>query len=167
MKVDPKRTAIHEAGHAVMRFIEGFEITEISIVPDDDDNLGYTEGEYILGGVELNLDLDADDEYKPQAYSAVRILVGGIAAEKVFHIDDVKSMAGSLDDLYQAHDIVRSYVNMDEVAQTIDQIIEEVRNALSQPHNARAIKRLSEALLKDRKLSGEDATTIIREVINE
>ena len=165
MEVDPKRTAIHEAGHAVMRYIEGFEITEISIIADDD-SLGYAEGAYILGGVELNLDLDADDEYKSRAYSVVRMLVGGIAAEKVINIDNDQSLAGSLDDLYQAHDIIRNYVNMDEVAQTIDQIIEEVRNTLSQPHNARAIKRLSEALLKDRKLPGEDATTIIREALN-
>ena len=50
MSANLKNIAIHEAGHAVMRFIEGFDITEVSIISDGKHD-GHVEGKNPLFGV--------------------------------------------------------------------------------------------------------------------
>lgn len=163
MEVDLKRTAIHEAGHAVMSYLEGIDIIHIEIIPNEDalDSVRRT-----YGFSEEDFTFDFDDENKDAAIAHTRVSLGGMAAELNYLGDFFED--GIADDLsFALKQITHHCGSNEQIGHELDELIAQVRQTLSEPTNARAIEQLSAALIKDKKLSGEEATTIIREALKQ
>lgn len=153
-------TVIHEAGHAVMCFLEGIKIYKISIMPTGD-VLGYVRHENPLFGRDLGWD---DDQHKDTVFSNVRVLLGGVSAE-LNHFNDIDKedfSEGFGDDLHEAVERLTFYISSNkEIGETIDELIKEVRQTLKQPKCAKTIEALSQALMEKKQLEPEEVKAII------
>ena len=163
MTRNPKNIAIHEAGHAVMRFIEGFDISEVSIISDGKHD-GHVEGKNPLYGIDPREDID--QKYRSQAFACARTWIAGRAAEQSFNIDDEESVELARDDLVKAYNLLSFYTNINEISEVATNMFKDVRSILCKPNYNEAIEQLSKALLKNKRLSGEDATSIIEQAVN-
>lgn len=133
---DYKRTAIHEAGHAVVSHLEGVTPSFITIV---------SRAEY--GGYVLTDNEETPVYSKNDIITRIRVALSGRAAEEVFYGNDDVNL-GSSSDLQQASKLalmVVSALNSDELFIS-DEITEEEKKILNRKANDLLKKEYSKTI---------------------
>lgn len=152
-----RRTAIHEAGHAVAAFaLGGPRVVKVSIL-----NEGTS-----LGRVSLAIPAARWEELRSQADGSatreqveclVTVLLAGIAAERNARLRG--SWRYAEDDLLRAYRHLSRLAGSEEEASAyLGWLLERARNVVAL--HARAVRALAHALLRDGELSGAEAKRI-------
>jgi hypothetical protein len=159
-----RRTAYHEAGHAVMAFELGLSIREVTIVPDDAGNfLGR------VTGTPLGPDVMARfAEYDPDRHLVEQLimfpLAGGIAEQEL--TGQVENL-GDEDDLTNSFDLALRVCGSDEEANLfVEGLWERTRAQIQSPPTWAAVEAVAAALLGQQRLSGRKARAIYRSAQN-
>ena len=144
MDMDLKSTAIHEAGHAVAteRFMLGQ--WETSIVPNHEfGTAGHCTGE----------DNPQDEDLSKEN---VKVYLAGYAALVVAGYSEEESCRGAGDDFEKAIDEIRFISGGD-----LDYWKQQTVAFMSEPANAHAVTALSEALIDNLTLCGDEVFIVI------
>jgi hypothetical protein len=109
--VDPKlrKTAYHEAGHAVTAHELEVKIRQISIIPDD------SYGRVLNNLLVPNPDIDKSDKNRIQMEKNVMIYFAGFIAEKLYH--EKSNITYSKDDIHLAVNLLDFFVSSNEELQ--------------------------------------------------
>jgi len=147
-----KRVAIHEAGHAVMHYLEHVPFESVTIVPDPELRAD--------GAVHPRVGpLSLWDRQRPKT---IRILMGGKVAEEFFTGKPVKRACQG--DLNLAACIADELA--EERASDADALLAAAyvtaRNVLAVASVWAAVEALASALMERRKLSARQAYRVIR-----
>ncbi len=157
-----RRTAYHEAGHAVAAYVLRRRFTNLSIVED----------EYTLGRVsfakhhpKFQPDVMSFDESRSQIERDVMISAAGDAAE--FLLSGRHDWRGAHQDTQNAHDMA-SYLCGDPEEETayVRWLWIRTQNLLRQPIHWRAIEVLAAALLEQERIGQKEARVIIRDAVS-
>jgi hypothetical protein len=149
-------TAYHEAGHAVMRFLLGMSVHEVSVVPNEE-TLGHCTGSSLRAPLDLLVWGDGHRRRKVERYILVS-LAGG-AAEAAFQ--GRYNWRGMELDLDCAIDLALKVCGGEaEAGKFAEWLLERARNLIIQDHTWAAVRRIAAALLKERRLSGRRAKAI-------
>ncbi len=179
-----RRTAIHEAGHAVMQLAgpeKGASITYISIVPRADGSLGFV--------ASFN---DRTSATRDDIYEYVRVALGGRAAEEVtYGKSEVSTGSGgsARSDLAQAtHILLRAlyqhgysessglvWYDVDkiiggllptppEIREELNKLLDTLyREAVSRlKNNQRLLKKVASVLMERQELTGDEVRTLVK-----
>lgn len=145
MGIDQKFTAIHEAGHAVARERARRCQTEMSIVQNHEEGLlGFSSGEYITPHEE--------DEAK----KSVMVSLAGYAALVVAGYGEEDACLGADGDFDDAIDEIRFISGGD-----LDYWKQQTVSFMSEPANAHAVTALSEVLIDNLTLVGDEVSIVI------
>ena len=148
--------ARHEAGHAIQHLLEGDRVRSVAVFPRCDDWLGLT-----LAGRPWAVNRDT----APAADLArARILLAGPLAELLTSARP--ALGAGLDEIVLAHGIACTVAAKLEqpVEAVLLPLLREVVEALLR--NAAALKELTRALLRHRKLKGFELRRLLRAVVD-
>lgn len=161
MSISIKRTAYHEAGHAVMASILRLRCKEISIIPDED----YL-GRFIRGAVR-NIDPECESNQKTRSELerlTMQVLAGNVAEHL---LTGRKCRVGSGDDYHKAVNYLSYVASDEEIPHYLEALWYRTKAKLSVDHQWLAVQRLAEELLKKRRLKSKRIKEIIRQAIDE
>ena len=151
-----KKTAYHEAGHAVGAFAIGRRFNKVTIVPDDD-TLGSLTG--CGWGSKLSPELDEGARLRHRVEAEIILSLAGCVAEA--------KMTGGCDHIGASGDyndavFYASYVtdSTEETEAYIAWLLEKTKNVLSRRWDA--VELLADELIKRREIGYKAAREIIR-----
>lgn len=153
--VDPKlrKTAYHEAGHAVAAHELGVKIRQISIIPDD------SYGRVLTNFLDSNSDVDTSDKNRIQMEKNVMIYFAGFIAEKLY--DENSNITYSKYDFHLAEEHLDSFVSSNEELQKyIDYLWVRTINLFTPMVWAKTSFLVRELLMRKR-LSGKETKDAI------
>lgn len=144
-KTTPRQVATHEAGHAVVAMVMKVKVVSASIVPYTNER-----GDKLAGCVELADMKTVADVCVPS--------MGGAAAEIAFF---GKASFSSFRDVEKAFSAVRENPGPDGVdsSEEVAIYLAHAKNIVVK--NKRAVKKVADALLERKKLSGKQIAAII------
>ena len=154
-----KRTAYHEAGHAVMSFELKLAIKKVSIIPD-----GKIYG-YVKGGKSPD-DIDYVYKAKTERWIEKQImsLYSGYITEKMYYKRG--SRIGSISDNSVAIDFANEVCGSEEeVSAYLKWLYIRAKNILNMDYNKHTIERLASLLLEKKEISGREARDFISQSI--
>lgn len=140
------RIAIHEIGHALMAHKHGLEIHSISIVPN----------RFYSGYVDFGK--------SPDVRKNIQVYLGGIAAEELFISETHGSKGGS--DLRMVLDLIEQ--NRDKFHTSTEDVYREqlaITKRMLQK-DSDLIPKLTKILLKSKKLTGREFSSVIKALDN-
>jgi cell division protease FtsH len=137
MVPDRRHVAYHEAGHAVVCVLLGYELIDVTIRPK-----GRTEGSFLMTKMRC-----------PRA-DRIKLYLAGAIAEALVSPTPFYGASGD----WQS--IARIARGMARAEETLEKLLEETEALVQQ--NAEAIVRVADALLKHKTLKGEEVTKIMR-----
>lgn len=143
---DLLRTAIHEAGHAVVAARKGFEIGGASIVPDHERG---TWGHALIKPHE-----DYDSESK--AAEHIMVLAGGYAALIALGYDHDIAVSGTGGDFEEAEEIITGWG-----LPSLEYWLTKTVYFISCDENRRAVGRLSDYLFKMKEIDWESIVVLL------
>ena len=143
-----RRTAYHEAGHALIAYLEGVETEKVSTVPGED-SFGAYEGIHRKAS---EVELDDGHEFTDEtAAKHMRITAAGAEAERlVFGGGELEGR-----DFDTLADLAVRHPQIDQ-EEMMDQVLEMLRS------NRKALDRLAESLLERGTLSGDEMEALLR-----
>lgn len=151
------RIAIHEAGHAVMAYLCGRRLGEMSSVPHGE-VLGQLE---YRGFTSFAVDALDDARARRKLETEIMIAMAGLAAEYV-HTGPV-NRPGAVADLQRALNIALTAIaDPEEATAFINWLFARARNRLRAPACARAIKTLAAELSRRGSLKGPEVRALVR-----
>lgn len=156
-----KRTAYHEAGHAVVAYILRVRLKEATIIPNED-YLGMVKhgrGQNIQPEWEINR------KTRDELERRTMVLLGGNVAENL--LTDKRSMAGSYDDYHQVVDLLSYLADPEETSKYIEWLWYRTKSNLGVDYWWLATQRLAEELLEHQYLRGKRIREVIRLAIDE
>lgn len=148
IKPSLKRTAYHEAGHALVAYVFGWEFEELNIVPD-------SEGRY--GAITLSRlpifpeEFDGSLDQRRQIEEAMMIVAGGAAGERLAFMRCFKHLYGS-DHTELLSYAMRLTLYKDEYNAHIEWIYHRTRHLLLQKVYRCVVEEVASALLAGRTL---------------
>lgn len=156
-----ERLAIHEAGHAVMAYVQRLRFEYVTIVPTEE-----CAGRVMMGGFPMTYQPDVDSDRRTDALTERHILVtlGGPAAEVVIV---GRRSPGDGGDWHSAVEL-GMYVqgNAEVVGLYIDYLYGKAKAILRLPWHQKAVKVLAAELLKQKTIKYRAARQIIKEAID-
>jgi hypothetical protein len=178
---DIESTAYHEAGHAVMAYLQDVEFEYVTVEPNDtleghvrfnlDANLSreykvfciYNPGCFSPAGYGNSLDVTVDPRIRFFAESQMLICAAGPAAELIYQKENVFKWKGSgLRDLIAFSSYAESVtVTEDECSAYCEWMQERVWALMHIPSHQKAIRALAKALIKRGTINYSDAEKII------
>jgi len=151
------RTAIHEAGHAVMAYLSGRRIGAMSATPTGE-ILGQLEYRGFTWFPARALD---DVRARRKVETEIMIAMAGLAAEHV-HSRPV-NLAGAVVDVQRALNIALAATeDAEEATAFVNWLFVRARNRLRIPACARAVKKLAAELARRGSLSAVEVRTLLR-----
>ena len=167
-----KRTAYHEAGHAVMAYWLRRRIHHVTIIPDSDsDSLGHLSKARLamLSEAEWEFRIDTGDlsRLRQKVEGEILISFAGQVAEELL-TNRKRRLAGSASD-YQF--ITTALICLtsdmgDELTAYSNWLYERTRAILSQGMVWRAVQALAAELLTRRYIAGKQARQIIQDAVS-
>lgn len=158
-----ERTAYHEAGHALVAYVERRRLRHVSIIPDED-----TQGHCLSGKPPGDFHPDYDDGPRTRAWleRAIAVSLGGAAAEE--HLTGRHPKSGADEDWRRAIDSA-SYVtgSIEETEAYLNWLWIRTKALLKQPWYWAAVKALAAELLERRRIGERRARRIIRNAMSE
>lgn len=155
--------AYHEAGHALMRYIEQMPITKVSIIADDE-SLGRVEGPHILGEW---VTWETGPKLQLRTERTVRVLVAGMQAEIIAGVEKTEQELhdGAAHDYHVAIDLLdRLCGGHDAMLETYLKLMElQAAAILGSAKYRPCLDDLARALIDHRALSGPRVRAVIRE----
>jgi hypothetical protein len=180
-KYNDRRTAIHEAGHAVMSFLLEQEIEQVSIVPGDeclgicrstDDSLRFlddatNEPDPFEKPEECQAFWNVHDQADALIEGQIMVLLAGRIAVEI-HLGGSNEEEGSSDsDLQKAVDLTLMISgNAEMVTERWGELGERARQRLSDWRARAAVDRLAGELLARRTLTGAEAKEVCRATLS-
>lgn len=159
-----RKTAIHEAGHAVVALALRAKFRDVSIIPDGD-SLGCMSDCNALGD-DFNPTREVSLEMRSKIENNIMIDLGGICAESVVLGRVGWKWAGA--DMSNAAGIATIIIsNADEITAYIEWLRVKTRNITSMPGEKLAIQRIAEALLEEKRISYKTAKSIRKAAFQE
>jgi len=156
-KRSTRRIAIHEAGHAVMAYLCGRRVGEITAIPHGE-ILGQVEYRGFTAFPARSLD---DARARRKLETEIMIALGGLAAEYL-HPGRVDH-PGAATDLQRALQIALAALeDPDEATAFINWLFVRTRNRLRDPACMRAIKALTADLVRHGSLTGHEVHALLR-----
>lgn len=152
-----KRTAYHEAGHALVAYVFGWEFEELSIVPD-------SEGRY--GAITLSKPpifpegFDGSLDQRRQIEEAMMIVAGGVAGERLAFMRCFKHLYGS-DRIELLSYAKRLTLYEDEYNAHIEWMYHRTRHLLLQQVYSYVAEEIASALLAGKTLGSTAALEIL------
>lgn len=161
-------TAYHEAGHAVMTFIQGRRIKEASVVPNEaEGSLGHVEHPPLPWN--FAPDVHCDGRTVRRLEELVYVSLAGLAAKKI--LTGRYDWRGSENDRRSACDCLQFLASEpNELGHYFDLILARSVNILKHGRGGlwwKAVERLASVLLQEREMSGQAVKKVIQEVIDE
>jgi len=156
-----KLTAYHEAGHAVMAYILRLRLIEITIIPDED----------YLGRVSrgasrtIHPDWEADQKTRTELERLSMQALAGNVAEHLF--TGRRHKAGSYADYHKVVNYLSFLAGPKEMTYYVEYLWHRTKGTLRADHWWLAVQRLTEELLKCRRLRSKRIREIIRQAIDE
>lgn len=147
------RTAIHEAGHAVMAFIHGRVINTLTIRVE-----GLKKGSINYRTIEG----DGVDEIKSKEW--IQVIMGGAAADIVFQ----KMFSfGALDDVRCAREVAAAFVPESEEFAYVMRLRVIAEETLAQPRYWGVVQAVAKALLRDETMNGDQVIAVIKSTMGD
>lgn len=109
-----KRTAYHEAGHAVMAYILRIGLKEVTIIPDEDYLGKFTHGR----GRNIQPEWDYDQKTRPEIERQAMVTLGGNVAEHL--LTGKKHIAGSYEDYHKVVDLLSYLAGAEEITYYVE-----------------------------------------------
>jgi ATP-dependent Zn protease len=151
-----KRTAYHEAGHAVMRLEFGFRLTRCTIKRVGD-YAGSTEGDTDLGE-------DGSNDHRVNTERMAQVFLAGHIAEKCFDPKGTPRFTGR-DDFMGMNVILRDFCTDVEELKAYTKFLEiRTRNMVSESTMWWKIQAVADALLERETMTGEEIKVICEAV---
>lgn len=156
-----ERTAYHEAGHAVARYVLHGRLRYVTIVPDPDEgSLGHCTGASLPSA--MKVDVEHSSRYDRILEREITILLVGQAAE--WRFTGRHNRSGSENDLHRAIDCALYLVGSDEELDAYVNLMEvRAKGFVAQPDHWAAIEALAAALLQEERIGYRRARQIIRD----
>jgi len=162
-KTTEKRTAIHEAGHAVMAFFLEIPIREMSIIPYEDDS-GITYGKIVNKLPKGFESISYEDRYHKLAEKYIMVLMSGHIAEKIF-LKRLKFRSESDD--RSIMNLITYIIGYDPKINTayIKYLELVVKAKLNHFKRKPIIKNLAEILIGRKEIKGNECKKVISDLI--
>jgi len=152
-----QRIAIHEAGHAVMAYLCGRRVGEVTAVPHGE-ILGHVEYRGFASFPARSLD---DARARRKLETEIMIALAGLAAE--YLNPGPVDHPGAAADLQRALQIALfALADPDEATAFINWLFVRTRNRLRDPACKRAIKALTADLVRHGSLTGQEVRSLLR-----
>ncbi len=154
-------TAYHEAGHALVAYMERIRIKRVTIKPGET----YSGGIVTKPCVDSSVEYDNSRKQTVRVERAVRVLLAGAAAQRRFSPHGYRHFHGE-SDRHGAINLI-SYLTRtsEETAAYFKLLNIQAKNKIKVPWVWAAIQALAEALLSHETISGKRARAIIRRSI--
>ena len=158
-----RRTAYHEAGHAVAGYLMRIRFTRVTI-KDSRECLGSTQLVWSWG--EWRPDMDDNFERVRDRMERFAVAsLGGLTAELI--ITGCHDLDESEKDILDAAEVLEKVSGGDQLDAYIETMRRKTDSLLSVPKNRIAVVALAESLLQKQTLRERDARSIIRSAIGE
>lgn len=163
-KAELRRTAVHEAGHAVAAFKVGMRTKALSIVADGE-SLGHHRPHPYFAGV--NPELDGSPRVQRRLENAALVYLAGAAAERRFSPKGFRH-AGSSGDRHQAIELLSYLTGSNEELEAYLRLVDvRARQLVADPLNWFLINGLAARLLERQELTGDEVLRAIRAAYDE
>lgn len=157
---DPRHTAHHEAGHAVLQFCLNLGVKQVTIVPDYEDGsagASWHEGEFPTDEDAEQLRMYAEEAFFLR--HAIADYAGGEAGRRA---GDADWRVGAESDYREAREMVERITHDAESIRHLDALAQR-RAVVLVEHYWPEIEAVATALLESKTLTGEDVGRIARE----
>jgi ATP-dependent Zn protease len=162
-------TAFHEAGHAIVGHLLGWEISSIGITAIGPIH-GYTSKhrrQAVPGVVSYDIKKGEQSDDGPLA-DRLTVLYAGVVAEELLYLQRGVSFnlpEEAQQDMHEAQESVQN-LSKEEQAQLLNSARERAMKLLSDPQNWRILERIAEKLLESRNLSDPSLRNLLLETQN-
>lgn len=151
-------TAYHEAGHAVVKWILGLPIDDVSIVRDEESH-GHTTGQPAVS--DLQLDSDNSDEARIRAEKDAMDSLAGMIAQRRFRPRSCRNYHASRD-WKCAEDLLSGFVQSDRELNALLKLL-EIRNQDLFDLHWKLVEKVAAALIEHKQLSKVQFETLMQE----
>lgn len=153
-----KRTAYHEAGHAVAALMVGRKFEYVTIEPEED-SLGHVLYEAYME--DFHPDWQDDEVIRPESEKIIITNLSGYAAEIIFCGED-SDPDGSASDLNTVMELAYYLCGSNEQIEAyVNGLLSKAKDILD--NQSVVVERLTERLLQHKRLSYKEVRSIVRD----